>query len=172
MGCLLLGTEDGRLLVLDPAGTKIMHSWKAGGVPAFLTVTGVYHICHAQGRGGAASASAAAVGQFMHGTCSTCLPACDRLLLRAAQRTPSRFPGMRLYMQFQMRRTCSHLPDLPACVKWLHGAAEQASMCSPGMHLKSRSPLNALETLVSAESRSAAKAPPSASQLPVLSQSS
>ena len=48
VGCLLLGTEDGRLLVLDPAGTKVMYSWKAGGVPAFLTVTGVHHVCHAQ----------------------------------------------------------------------------------------------------------------------------
>ena len=43
MSCLLLGTEDGRLLVLDPTGTKVMHSWMAGGVPAFLTVTGVGH---------------------------------------------------------------------------------------------------------------------------------
>ena len=48
MGCLMLGTEDGHLLVLDPSGTKAMHSWKAGGVPAFLTVTGMGHSSHVQ----------------------------------------------------------------------------------------------------------------------------
>lgn len=70
MGCLLLGTEDGRLLVLDPAGTRVMHSWKAGGVPAFLTVTGMHHGCHAQAKGGAALNSAAVAEQCIDGICS------------------------------------------------------------------------------------------------------
>ena len=122
MGCLLLGTEDGRLLVLDPAGTKVMHSWKAGGVPAFLTVTGMHLVCRGHNRGGTALDAAAAV-------------------------------------------------DLPACVKWLHGAAQQASVCAPGMHITCRS-VYALELFVSAEGQTTAKAPPSASQPPVLSQGS
>ena len=67
-----------------PSDAKVMHSWKAGGVPACLTVTGRDHVRRAQDKDGAVLNLAVAVDQFKDGTCSTCLPACDTLPLGTA----------------------------------------------------------------------------------------
>lgn len=123
MGCLLLGTEDGRLLVLDPAGTKVMHSWKAGGVPAFLTVTGMHHGCHAQDKGGAALNSAAVAEQCIDGICSICLPACGQLPLGVAQRMARQVASSLLWSLTQ--QGCAHC---------------SARLC--GVHLKAKSALS------------------------------
>ena len=59
-----------------------------------------------------------------------------------------------------------HPPGQPACVKWLRGAARQASTCMPGKHITCK--YHVLESFVSVSAKStpAAKAPPSASRSP------
>lgn len=40
VSCLVIGTESGQLLVLDPTGTQVLHTWQIKHVPASLCAAG------------------------------------------------------------------------------------------------------------------------------------
>eukprot|EP00762_Andalucia_godoyi_P003668 ANDGO_00627.mRNA.1 Bardet-Biedl syndrome 1 protein homolog len=44
LGCLVIGTEHREILVLDPAGSKLLKSWTLPSPPVFLSCTGVMDV--------------------------------------------------------------------------------------------------------------------------------
>ena len=48
VSCLVLGTETGRIIILDQTASQVIKEWPAGGVPAFLVASGTSMYCSLQ----------------------------------------------------------------------------------------------------------------------------
>jgi len=44
IGCLIIGTETGRILILDPSGSSIMKKVQLPSIPVFVVATGLYDV--------------------------------------------------------------------------------------------------------------------------------